>query len=171
MATPRARGGRSATSRPPIRIDPDVGVSSPAIMRRRVVLPQPEGPSSTRNSPSVVAKSTPSTAWTSPSKCLASDRTSTVATASASSAYKALVTPFLEDGLDLGLGVGHRLLRAGVAPSGAGHHLGQHEGAEDLALGSVGGAGIADVDRPGLGVLEYCQFGRLTGAAVVDRQP
>src|SRR5438552_8704453 len=105
MAMPRARGGRSATSRPPMRIDPDVGDSSPATMRKSVVLPQPDGPSSTRNSPSLVAKSTPSTARTAPSKCFTSDRTSRVATPPllAGAAYQPLVTPLLEDGLDLRL--------------------------------------------------------------------
>ena len=62
----RLRGGRSFTMRPPMRISPAVGCSSPAIMRSRVVLPHPDGPSSTRNSPSRVARSTPSTARTSP---------------------------------------------------------------------------------------------------------
>src|SRR5438105_9429066 len=134
-----------------MRIEPDVGVSRPAIMRSNVVLPQPDGPNSTRNSPSSVAKSTPSTARTSPSKCLIRERTSTVAMPcpqpSAGAADQSLVAPLLEDGLDLALGVGHHLLRAGVAPRRPGHHLGQHERPEDLALGRVGGTGIADVGR------------------------
>src|SRR4051794_22253120 len=127
MATRRARGGRSATSRPSMRIEPDVGVSNPAIMRRSVVLPHPDGPSSTRNSPSPVTKSTPSTAWTSPSKVLVSEWPSTVATSSnvlAGAANEPLVTPLLEDGLHLGLGVGHRLGRRPVAARRPGHHLG-----------------------------------------------
>ena len=37
---------------PPISIVPDVGFSSPATMRRAVVLPHPDGPTSTMNSPS-----------------------------------------------------------------------------------------------------------------------
>src|SRR5215468_5946044 len=48
----RARAGRSVTSRPSISIWPWSGVSNPATMRSRVVLPQPLGPTSTRNSPS-----------------------------------------------------------------------------------------------------------------------
>src|SRR6185503_13504411 len=40
--------------------------SSPQIMRRKVVLPQPDGPSSTMNSPSGTARLMPSTAGTSP---------------------------------------------------------------------------------------------------------
>src|SRR5437764_4591338 len=164
MAMRRARGGRPSTSRPPMTTEPDVGVSRPAIMRSNVVLPQRDGPSSTRNSPSSVAKSTPSTARTSPSKVLVSERTSTVAIragrqrASAGAADQPLVAPLLEDGLDLALGVGDRLLGADVAPRRPGHHLGQHEGAEDLALGGVGGTGVADVGRPALGVLEQRQL-------------
>src|SRR2546430_13184024 len=52
MATSRSAGGRGVTSRSPIRTSPSVGSSSPAMHRRAVVLPQPDGPSSTRNSPS-----------------------------------------------------------------------------------------------------------------------
>ena len=45
MAVPRLTGGNPTTDSPPIWISPEVGVSWPAIMRRIVVLPQPEGPS------------------------------------------------------------------------------------------------------------------------------
>src|SRR2546430_9825104 len=44
---PRALGGTSAATRsPPMKISPEVGRSSPAIIRSRVVLPHPDGPSS-----------------------------------------------------------------------------------------------------------------------------
>jgi len=43
-------------------MSPLVCFSSPAIIRSKVVLPQPLGPRRTRNSPSRVLKSTPSTA-------------------------------------------------------------------------------------------------------------
>src|SRR3989442_11955470 len=67
MAIPRARGGTSPSTRwSPMCISPDVGRSSPAIMRSRVVFPEPEEPSRTRNSPSRIDRSTPSTAWRSP---------------------------------------------------------------------------------------------------------
>src|SRR6267378_2799873 len=62
MAIFRSRGGRSLTTRPPMRMSPPVCRSSPAIIRKSVVLPHPLGPSSTRNSPSRVCRSTPSTA-------------------------------------------------------------------------------------------------------------
>src|SRR5580698_8665224 len=57
MPTSRRAGGRTVTSVPPIRMRPELGISSPAIILRIVVLPQPEGPSSTMNSPSVIARS------------------------------------------------------------------------------------------------------------------
>ena len=47
------------TTRPPIEISPPVMFSRPAIMRSRVDLPQPEGPTSTTNSPSAISTSTP----------------------------------------------------------------------------------------------------------------
>src|ERR1700738_3985874 len=49
---------------------PSSGVSKPAIMRKVVVLPQPDGPSSAKNSPASIASSTPSTARLMPSKLL-----------------------------------------------------------------------------------------------------
>ena len=62
----RIRGGRCVTTRPSMTISPSVGSSIPAIIRRRVVFPHPEGPRRTRNSPSFVARSTWSTARTFP---------------------------------------------------------------------------------------------------------
>ena len=44
----RRCGGRQVTSSPPMRIVPASGSSSPATMRRMVLLPQPDGPSSDR---------------------------------------------------------------------------------------------------------------------------
>src|SRR5215831_19345112 len=51
---------------PPSRISPAVGSTKPAIMRSVVVLPQPEGPSSTTSSPCRMSRSTSATACTSP---------------------------------------------------------------------------------------------------------
>src|SRR4051794_16429687 len=48
-------------------------------MRSNVVLPHPEGPRSTRNSPSLLARSMPSTAGGFSPNCLVRFRTSTVA--------------------------------------------------------------------------------------------
>src|SRR5215470_2057653 len=54
MPRPRSRGSRSLTTRPSMRISPAVGSSKPAIMRKVVVLPQPDGPTKTTNSPSSI---------------------------------------------------------------------------------------------------------------------
>jgi hypothetical protein len=47
----RSFGGRSLTIWPSIITRPAVIDSSPATMRRAVVLPQPDGPTNTTNSP------------------------------------------------------------------------------------------------------------------------
>src|SRR5687768_15574052 len=44
-----------------MRMSPDVICSNPAIMRKVVVLPQPDGPSSTTNSPSLISIDTSAT--------------------------------------------------------------------------------------------------------------
>ena len=62
MLTGRLLGGTPAMSSPSIRISPSLGVSSPASMRSSVVLPQPDGPSSAKNSPSRMSSETLSTA-------------------------------------------------------------------------------------------------------------
>src|SRR4249920_2104163 len=54
------------TSSPPRMILPEVGSSRPAIMRSVVVLPQPDGPSMTKNSPSATVKFESRTATNSP---------------------------------------------------------------------------------------------------------
>src|SRR5215216_6758928 len=58
MLTSRRKGGTPTMSRPCSRIWPLVGSSKPAIMRRVVVLPQPDGPSREKNSPSANSFST-----------------------------------------------------------------------------------------------------------------
>ncbi|MNF02403.1 hypothetical protein D3C80_2015400 [compost metagenome] len=58
MFTERSKGGRSAMFSPYRRISPAVGNSKPAIIRSRVVLPQPEGPSRVKNSLSRISRST-----------------------------------------------------------------------------------------------------------------
>ena len=49
-----------------MKISPEVGSSSPAIIRSVVVLPQPEGPSSMKNSPSSMVKDDACTAVKAP---------------------------------------------------------------------------------------------------------
>src|ERR1700726_4355519 len=65
MAMSRSIGARSFTTTSPIRTWPEVIDSSPATMRKVVVLPQPEGPTSTTNSLSRMARFTSLTAWSS----------------------------------------------------------------------------------------------------------
>src|SRR5438067_10620441 len=52
----------SDTSTPSSRIRPEVGCSNPAISRKVVVLPQPDGPSREKNSPLATVRSMLSTA-------------------------------------------------------------------------------------------------------------
>ncbi len=59
MAMPRSLGGTSLTTLPSISMVPEVMSSSPAIMRKSVDFPQPEGPTKTTNSPSFMEMSTP----------------------------------------------------------------------------------------------------------------
>mgnify|MGYP003694426599 CR=1 FL=1 len=55
-AMSRCEARLKVTSSSPRKIWPEVGSSSPAIMRSVVVLPQPEGPSRQKNSPSRTVK-------------------------------------------------------------------------------------------------------------------
>src|SRR5436309_14335326 len=77
-ATEIPRAG-SDTTPPAMLITPLVGCSSPATQRKVVVLPQPEGPSSTTISPAGTTKLTPSIAGRPIANCLRSSVTSSVA--------------------------------------------------------------------------------------------
>src|SRR3954470_2978369 len=57
----RSFGATLLTTRPPIFTSPPEISSRPATMRRSVLLPQPEGPTRTQNSPSAMDTSTPCT--------------------------------------------------------------------------------------------------------------
>src|SRR5476651_751817 len=76
MPMSRSRGGSRMpcagddTTRPAMLMVPAVGCSSPATQRKVVVLPQPEGPSSTTISPAGTLKLTPSTAGRPIANCL-----------------------------------------------------------------------------------------------------
>src|SRR5216684_1869905 len=61
MAMSRSFGATPLTTRSPIAIRPPEISSSPAIIRKSVDLPQPEGPTSTQNWPSSTPTSTPCT--------------------------------------------------------------------------------------------------------------
>src|SRR5246127_5894280 len=85
MPRSRERGGTSTpcagddTTLPPIDIRPSVGCSRPATQRKVVVLPQPDGPSSTTISPAGTAKLTPSIAGRPIANCFLRSVTSNVA--------------------------------------------------------------------------------------------
>ena len=63
----RLCGGIPTTDVPSIAMSPALGISNPAIIISVVVLPDPLGPSSVRNSPERISNDTPRTAPT-PSK-------------------------------------------------------------------------------------------------------
>ena len=70
MAMSRSFGGTLLTTRPAIAISPEVIVSSPAIMASSVDFPQPDGPTSTMNSPGSTSRSTPFSTSTVPKRLL-----------------------------------------------------------------------------------------------------
>ena len=74
-------GVRSLTTRSPILTTPSLMSSSPATIRSAVVLPQPDGPTSTMNSPSVICRSSLSTARVPSLKTLETSSNSTLAIA------------------------------------------------------------------------------------------
>src|SRR6187551_1772300 len=74
----RLRGASSVTSRSPIRISPPVGSSSPVIIRSSVDLPQPDGPTMTKSSPSSTTSSMSRTAQSPPGYRLFRCRSSSV---------------------------------------------------------------------------------------------
>ena len=65
MFTGRFCGGTPAMATPSMLMSPRLGASKPASSRSNVVLPQPEGPSSVKNSLSPIVRLTDLTASTS----------------------------------------------------------------------------------------------------------
>src|SRR3954471_17678292 len=74
MLTGRRCGGTAPMSSPSSRMRPEVGVSNPASIRSSVVLPQPEGPSSAKNSLCMMSSVTALTAGTPPKRLLTSSK-------------------------------------------------------------------------------------------------
>ena len=74
MPRPRSPGSIWVTTRSPIMTSPLVGGTSPEIMLSVVVLPQPEGPTMIRNSPSWTSRLMPLTAVKSPNRLTRSFR-------------------------------------------------------------------------------------------------
>src|SRR2546430_6324889 len=68
----RAYGGNPSTRRSPNRMSPPSTEEKPAIMRSSVVLPQPDGPSSVKSSPSPISSETRSTAVAAPNRLVTS---------------------------------------------------------------------------------------------------
>ena len=66
MLTSRSQGGTPRIGIEKSSMLPASGCSKPAISRRHVVFPEPDGPSIEKNSPSRMSRSMPSTAVTSP---------------------------------------------------------------------------------------------------------
>src|SRR5574342_400876 len=66
MEVRRLLGGRPVIRSSPMKTSPAVGVSNPAIIRRTVVFPHPDGPRRVTRLPSLTSRDTPSTATTGP---------------------------------------------------------------------------------------------------------
>ena len=66
MLTSRSEADSVVTSSSPIRMRPWLAISSPAMRRSVVVLPQPDGPSSVTSVPGAIVNETSSTAVTAP---------------------------------------------------------------------------------------------------------
>src|SRR5215204_5363355 len=115
----RLSGGTRLTSRLPKITRPEVCASRPAIICNAVVLPQPDGPSSTTNSPSAISRFSRSTAVTPPGYRL--HRFSSTTRATMTSGISADAGPALERG--------ERLVE-NVQPA-IGERLGEHERGSD----------------------------------------
>src|SRR4029077_635086 len=138
-----SRGVRSFTTLPPIRISPAVGVSRPAIIRKSVVFPEPEGPRKTRNSPSRVSRSTSLTAPSSPSlNTLVSFRVSTTAIRSS------VLFVSIENALVFCFGRLSRVFRSFISARYLGEHGWNYPGVEGLVNARRRIAGIAHVGGP-----------------------
>src|SRR5690242_20420957 len=155
MATPRARGGMSFTIEPPIRMSPLVCFSRPQMMRRNVVLPQPEGPSSTMNSPSGTVRLMPFTAGTS-SNFLTTSRVRTADISQVAGAWRSGFArrPLLHDALAGLRGNLDRFLGARLARRRPRHHVVDDEGVVDLVHRRRGRSRIARNGGPLVRVLE-----------------
>src|SRR5271166_4535182 len=68
MAMSRSFAGTSSTTRSPISTEPALARSSPAMMLSSVDLPQPEGPTSTVNSPFSISRSMPFSTSSAPNR-------------------------------------------------------------------------------------------------------
>ena len=81
MAMSLSRGSMSLTGRSPMKMVPSVTSSRPATRRSAVVLPHPDGPTSTISSPSAIDRSSDLTAVVPSGNCLVMPSSTIVATA------------------------------------------------------------------------------------------
>src|SRR5690606_10758331 len=171
----RSLGGSPLTTLSPMTTSPLVAFSRPAIVRISVVLPEPEAPSSTRNSPSRTSRLTPSTALTDP-KWVCRTRTVSFAIPGAppsegaggaararrpprcSASDQAALTPGVVDGPGLRGRRPDRVLGGLVAAHGAREHVRDDERVVDLRHGGAAHARVPDVRRPLDGVHERAQL-------------
>src|SRR5687767_6818247 len=147
MLVGRAFGGTVDIGCPSISNSPSVGSSKPASMRSNVVLPQPDGPSSEKNSPRRMSNETSSTALTGP---------------------KCLETPWIEIMLSLMAMASECSRLAGLDTAAAQplrHDHDNDRGREDGAAERQGWRQL--VGKPQLAVEEHRQ--RLVGAAQEER--
>src|SRR5690606_27101732 len=165
IATFRSFGGRWLTTLSPMITSPLVAFSRPAIVRINVVLPDPEAPSSTRDSPSRTSRDTPSTARTEP-KWVCRSRTVSFAISGAPPPRRAggarrrrrpprlrssdqpARTPAVVHDAGLGGGAPDRLLRRLVAAHGAREHVRDDERVVHLGHRRAAHAGVPHVRRP-----------------------
>src|SRR5690349_11183646 len=136
----------SLTTLPPISRSPLVCCSRPQMMRRNVVLPQPEGPSSTMNSPSGTLSEMPSTAGTS-ANFLTMFLVYTAAIEPPGISVRAwrsgFAVPLREDRLGLLMGPFDRVLGGHLTGRGLRHHVADDEVVVDLVHGRPGRTGIS----------------------------
>src|SRR5271165_678705 len=169
MAMRRSRGLRSFTTLPPMRMSPEVGVSNPAIMRKRVVFPEPDGPRKTRNSPSRVSRLTLLTAPSCPAlKTFVNSRVSTTAIGFPPyiDHWPRLLPP-IKDTLVFGFGGLGGIFRCFIAARHFGEHGGNDPGFERFVDGRCAVTWIADIGSPIENIAEDFVFVRWSGARII----
>src|SRR5919106_5678415 len=108
----RSCGERSLTLRPAMVISPSLTSSRPPTIRSAVVLPQPEGPTSTMNSPSSISRSRWLTARVPSGKTLPTSRKLTSAISSGAVLPRKHGTNHVDRQLDVLQRVGERCARS-----------------------------------------------------------
>src|SRR5581483_10491201 len=145
MAMSRSRGASPVTSRPPMRISPDVASSRPPTIRSTVVLPEPDGPTRTRNSPSATSRSSAETATAPPGNSLVTPAKTIPATCgSVTTRYPATVYAFEASPLPSDSGPVRAVARPLLPVGGGAADRADHRHADQGADGDV----VDHDDRP-----------------------